>query len=540
MTAEWLAQQGANQDIEETQAEVARRKHLTDTYQAHNIELTEEQERFIAEKLSSKLWRMNNLYTILDKDGNKRILKLNAAQLKTLTKFRHSKKIILKSRQQGISTLYLAYNLDDCLFKPGYQAGIQSYGLDESEKLSRRAELMWNELDPDVKALFNLEIDTNNSKGMSFSNGSILKIGNFRGDTLQSLHVSELAKIAKKFPEKARELKTGAFQAVGKNNKITVESTAEGKSGLFYDMWVKAVSHEKRGLPLGPFDFQPIFLSWLEDPDCNIDMPVEISEDLAKYFSKIEEDLNITLTDTQKWWYASKLGELGEDMKQEYPTTADEAFEQSVEGTYYKHEYKTLKIKSNLYDENLKVHSAIDLGMNDTFSMFFFQLHPGNKPKVIGEYSNSGHGLQHYRDIIDALNKKFGWVYGSTYVPHDSKVRELIAAKTRWDAMVELGFNPILVKKHALIDGIEETRRFLQIVEVDDTCSMFVDTIQNYRKKYDEKFDVYLDTPVHDEWSHPADAIRYLAMGCRYNPINDIYVRNYIPRKTTRILGYDI
>lgn len=535
MTAEWLIR-----DDEETQAEVTRRKHLTDTYQAHNIALTEEQEQFIAEKLSSKLWRMNNLYTILDKDGNKRILKLNAAQLKTLTKFRHNKKIILKSRQQGISTLYLAYNLDDCLFKPGYQAGIQSYGLDESEKLSRRAELMWNELDLDVKTLFNLEIDTNNSKGMSFSNGSILKIGNFRGDTLQSLHVSELAKIAKKFPDKAKELKTGAFQAVGKNNKITVESTAEGKSGLFYEMWMKAVSIEKRGLELGPFDFQAIFLSWLDDPDCNIDMPKEISEELAKYFAKIEEDLSVKLADTQKWWYASKLDELGEDMKQEYPTTAEEAFEQSVEGTYYKHEYKTLKISDNLYDENLKVHSALDLGMNDTFSMFFFQVHPDGKPKVVGEYANSGYGLQHYKDIIDALNKKFGWVYGNTYVPHDSKVRELIAAKTRWDAMTEMGFRPILVRKHSLVDGIEETRRFLKEVKIDSSCQMFVDTVQNYRKKYDEKFDVYLDSPVHDEWSHPADAIRYLAMGHKHNRISDIYVRTYNPRRATRIMGYDV
>lgn len=527
-------------NIEETQEEIQRRQQLADTYKAHNIALTPEQQEFLDTKLSSKLWRMNNLYTIQDKDGVRRKLNLNASQLKVLTEYRHNKKIILKSRQQGISTLYLAYNLDDCLFKPGYQAGIQSYGLDESEKLAIRAELMWNELDEEVKQIFNLQIVTNNSKGMSFSNGSILKIGNFRGDTLQSLHVSELAKIARKFPDKAQELKTGAFQAVGKNNKITVESTAEGRSGLFYEMWQRATSHVKRGLPLGPFDFQPIFLSWTADPDCNIDTEKEISDSLAKYFEKMEEELGVKLTDTQKWWYASKLEELGEDMKKEYPTTAEEAFEQSVEGTYYKHEYKTLKIRDNIYDENLKVHSSIDLGMNDTFSMFFFQVDLNKKPKVVGEYANSGHGLQHYRDIIDALNKKFGWVYGYTYVPHDSKVRELIAAKTRWDAMQEMGFNPILVRKHSLVDGIEETRRFLKDVEVDSSCTLFVDTVQNYRKKYDEKFDVYLDSPVHDEWSHPADAIRYLAMGHKHNTITDVLVRGYVAKKTTRILGYDV
>jgi hypothetical protein len=530
-------------NAEYTASEERALKKLRESYESRELVLTPEQEAFINDKLSSKLWRMNNLYTILDKNGKKRKLKLNFAQLKVITEYNHAKKIILKTRQQGISTLFLAYNLDDCLFKPGYQAGIQSYGLDESEKLSARAELMWNELDPDIKALFGLEIVTNNSKGMSFNNGSVLKIGNFRGDTLQALHVSELAKIAAKFPDKAKELKTGAFQAVGKDNKITVESTSEGKSGLFWEIWEKATSLVKRGLPLGPFDFQPIFLSWVIDPDCNIDHEVEIPNYLASYFSDIEKSLNIVLTDTQKWWYVSKESELGTDMKREYPTTPEEAFEQSIEGAYYKHEYEKLKIRPNLYDPNLLVHSAMDLGMNDTFSIFFFQLHPDKKPKVIGEYANSGHGLQHYREVYEALSKKYGWEYGVDYVPHDSKVRELIADKTRWKAMKELGFNPVLVTKHRIADGIEATRQMLKNIEVDSSCELFVGTIQNYRKKYDTKFQVFLDSPVHDEWSHPADAIRYMAVGIKNSYPAEIFVSKLRKafNKSTRILkGYDV
>ena len=485
---------------------------------------------------------MNNLYTILDKNGKKIKLKLNHAQLNVLTKFKHNKKIILKSRQQGISTLYIAYNLDDCLFKAGYQAGIQSYGLDESEKLSKRALLMWTELEEEVKTLFSLKLVGNNSKGMSFSNGSVLKIGNFRGDTLQSLHVSELAKIAAKFPDKAMELKTGAFQAVGKDNKITLESTSEGKTGLFWEIWEKSTSKQKRGIALGPFDFEPIFLSWVYDPDCSIDHYVELTEEQNIYFDTVNIALGITLTDEQKWWYASKHEELGEDMKREYPTSAEEAFEQSIEGAYYKHEYNILKIHKVKYDENLKVHSSMDLGMNDTFSIFFFQIYPDKSCKVIGEYSNSGHGLQHYKDVYSALSKKFGWVFGYDYVPHDSKVRELIADKTRWQAMKELGFHPVLVTKHMLADGIEATRQFLKTIEVDEGCETFVGAVQNYRKKYDTKFEVYLDSPVHDEWSHPADAIRYMAMGCKNKPITDIYVRGYMPRTNTRLVtsGYEL
>ena len=65
-------------------------------------------------------------------------------------------------------------------------------------------------------------------------------------------------------PKKAKELKTGAFQAVAKNNIITIESTAEGKSGLFYDMWVKAEQKAILGQELTPLDFQAIFLPYRE------------------------------------------------------------------------------------------------------------------------------------------------------------------------------------------------------------------------------------------------------------------------------------
>lgn len=511
---------------------------LEDSEQLSEITETEQ----LLKNLESKLWRLNNLYTIEDKDGIKQIMKLNPSQLKVLKKFNHTRKIILKSRQQGISTLYLAYNLDSCIFGEGFSAGIQSYGQDESNKLQRRAELMWDEFPQEIKDLLEIKMVANNQKGMEFSNRSILKIGNFRGDTLQSLHVSELGKIAKKFPEKAKELKTGAFQAVSTKNKITIESTAEGKSGMFYDMWTKAEIVEKSDRELTPLDFQAIFLSWIADSDCQLFTDYPVNSLVTKYIYKLETELGITLTKPQINWLAAKMDELGDSFNQEYPATPAMAFAQSVEGTYYEHEFKNLIIHPELYDDNLKVHSSFDLGMNDTFSIGFFQVHPNGKTKIIGEYANNGHGLEHYWEMFLALTAKFGWVHGRTFVPHDIKVRELIAGKTRWTAMRELGFSPILVNKHRVQDGIEVTRQFLKDVEIQEDCELIINCIQNYRKKYDSKYDVYLDAPVHDEHSHPADMLRYMAMGMKYKTITDIYVREYRPSVSIRLLnkGFDI
>ena len=220
------------------------------------------------------------------------------------------------------------------MFRPGTQAGVQSYGKDEAEKLKMKIDFAWERLDQRIKDALNLTTDKDNTSMIEFSNGSTLKIGNFRGDTLQMLHVSELGKIAKKYPEKARELKTGAFQSVSVNNKITIESTAEGRSGLFYEMWIKAVAKQKAGLTLTPLDFQPIFLSWIDDEDCRLSTEVYIPGDKDKYFNDLERQTGQAIPIEARWWWMAKFDELGFEIYQEYPATPEEAFAQSGEGTY--------------------------------------------------------------------------------------------------------------------------------------------------------------------------------------------------------------
>ncbi len=63
-------------------------------------------EELVTRYLPSKLWRMNNLYSIIDKIGDPIACKMNYAQCRVHAKsLEHPRLIILKSRQQGISTL---------------------------------------------------------------------------------------------------------------------------------------------------------------------------------------------------------------------------------------------------------------------------------------------------------------------------------------------------------------------------------------------------------------------------------------------------
>ncbi len=494
-------------------------------------------EHFIQTKLSNRLWRLDNLYTIVDKEDNKILMRMNHAQHEVYS-VKHPKTITLKSRQQGISTFKVAEGLDKCIFNTNSQAGIQSYGQSEAKKLYKKALLMWTDYDQEIISLLGITLLSANAEGLTFSNGSVLKIGNFRGDSLSFLHVSELAKIAKKYPEKAEELNTGAFEAVSTNSNISIESTAEGNTGLFYDIWQTAERRLKEvggdASRLTPLDFYPIFLSWTDDPDCSMVEEFPASASDRQYFEKVEKALNIRLTLAQKHWVAAKRIRLGDKFDREYPYNPESAFNIKVEGTYYGNEYEKLKIVADSYDKNLLVHSSFDLGMNDDFSIGFFQVNPNNnKVTIIGEYQDRGYSLEHYRDVFVALSEKLGWEYGITYVPHDIKVKELIAGKTRWDALKELGFDPILVKRHRLQDGIEATRNFLQtqLVSIHPDCTKLLKAIQNYRQKFDEKYQVFLDAPLHDEHSHPADMLRYLAMGIRHRLPKNNSVKNIVKRR---------
>lgn len=380
---------------------------------------------------------------------------------------------------------------------------------------------MWDDMPKSFRESLKVTLVRSNTTLMEFSNGSTLRIGNFRGDTLQSLHVSELGKIAVKFPEKAKELKTGAFEAVGQGNRLTIESTAEGKHGLFYDTWNKAYTKSRAKIRLTPFDFEAIFLSWVVDPDCNISVPVEINAVLEEYFGKIEQRLGTKLEKTQRWWYATKLEGLGEDMKREYPSYPEEAFEQSTEGTIYKVEYNKLfeekRIQPNLAVKNFPCTVSYDLGMNDSTDLIFTQVYKG-RPRLVYHYQNSGQNIEFYVGIMWKIKDQLGLGSISTILPHDAQVREMQTGRTRLQEFRRLGVRAIVQPRQSIADGIQATRQFLAVCMIDsDHCGELIEAIQVYRWKFDKRLQVYLQTPEHDEASNPCDSLRYTSLGIPFN-----------------------
>lgn len=174
----------------------------------------------------------------------------------------HTCNIILKARQLGITTFFCILLLDQVLWNDNQQCGIVAHTLNDTQSIFvDKLKFAFDNLHPAIRPLFKVQGDS--AKELSFSHGSVIRVGtSLRSSTLNMLHVSEFGKICAKYPEKAREIITGALQTVHVGQSIFIESTAEGREGAYHDMWQRAWTHHLSGKPYGELDFKPFFFSW--------------------------------------------------------------------------------------------------------------------------------------------------------------------------------------------------------------------------------------------------------------------------------------
>lgn len=472
--------------------------------------------------LSSKLWRMNNLYTIVDKWGNKIPFKMNLSQAVVKSQsLKHPRELILKSRQQGISTYWLLDFLDDALFMDNMNIGLMSQGLKESKTLLKRVKTAIENFPTGIWNLLQIKQTTDNESEIGFSNGSTIYIStSFRSATLHRLHISEYGKICNAHPEKASETKTGTLQAIHTSNTVIIESTAEGEND-FSDMWNDAINNTE----LSPKSYNPVFLSWIHDPTCVSDFDLIPTKEEQDKLEEVERNIILAglatgLTKEQKNFWIDQYRELKDKVYQEYPSTPEEAFRKIREGTYYaklyfEHIVRGDKLKDSLYDHMLPVHYVVDLGMNDDTAIIFFQVF-GEEVRIIDEYLMNGEGLEHYTKYVKELCEINNWVLNDTWFPHDVKVTELGTGKSRADILRKLGVRVKIVPKSgtkgSVATGIELVRAMIPKLYIHTKCEHVQKAMLNYAKEYDEKRGVFKDNPKHDQYSHMADALRYLAM----------------------------
>lgn len=193
------------------------------------------------------------------------------------------------------------------------------------------------------------------------------------------------------------------------------------------------------------------------------------------------------------------------------------SFTLGIEGSYYAQYMQEARDEDRIgnipWDKQSRVFTAWDLGYGDSCAIIFYQI-IGNEIHIIDYYENHGEGLPHYAGIL----KDKPYVYADHYAPHDIESHAFSSGLSAKEVGASLGLKFITLPtlKLRLEDGIEALRGIFPRIWIDrEKCKYFIKCLENYRKEFDQRLEVYKERPRHDKYSHGADAARYMAIAVR-------------------------
>ncbi len=234
--------------------------------------------------------------------------------------------VVLKARQQGLSTVISAIQYWWLSQRKAQKGLVMAHEGDSTTTLldmyRRIHDNVPDIVRPGTKYLSRNELNFDKlDSGMRVATAGGRGIG--RGETLTFAHLSEVAFWPVAF---ANTNFNGLVQAVPEedNTFIFLESTAQGVTGKFYDMYQGAVrqDHLWNG-------YEVFFSAWVESNEYRSPAPADFQrtpeEDNIAALALATYD--ITVDNDQLYWRRKKVGTSGIDLfKQEYPLTAEEAF----------------------------------------------------------------------------------------------------------------------------------------------------------------------------------------------------------------------
>ncbi|OWY39349.1 terminase [Xenophilus sp. AP218F] len=488
----------------------------------------------LGERLKDPLWRLENLYWIMDADGNEVQFRPNRAQRRFMRRFWH-RNIILKARQLGFTTFIQIFILDSMLFTPNIRCGVIAHKKEDAENFfSDKLLFAYDHLPAVIRHA--LPAVKRSGGTLRLVNNSQVRVAvSLRSGTLQILHVSEFGKLCKEFPGRAREVITGTLPTVQADGMVFIESTAEGAEGEFYRMTTEGLKLQQMGKTLKKQQYKVHFFAWWQDPKYVADPAgMELSEDRLKYWNELESKIGRAISPEQRAWYELKLQELGDIQKmwQEFPSTPEEAFKVSTEGCYYAAQMAQVRrdgrIRKVPWVPGVVVNTFWDLGASDNTAIWFHQ-QVGMEHRFIRYYEESGEDLSHYMKYLQDT----GYVFGSHYLPHDAEQERLSADgnKSIRVQLEELGMRNIEVVPRVdnIQAGISSVRTVLPHCYFDEAgCADGIRHLDYYRKDWNATLGVWKSQPRHDEHSHGSDAFRQFAQ--RFDEV----LRLQMPKRTRR------
>jgi phage terminase large subunit len=194
----------------------------------------------------------------------------------------------------------------------------------------------------------------------------------------------------------------------------------------------------------------------------------------------------------------------------------------AVEGAIYADQMAQAdkRIASVPMDGTLKTHAVWDLGFNDSMSIILVQ-RLSSELRVIGYIEGAQRTLADYSAELKGMRldgQPINW--GSAWLPHDGFAKRHQTGKTDARVLEGLGWKVERVQNTDVEAGIKRAREvFPRVWFNKERAGRLIECLKRYRRHVSSTTGEP-GKPMHNEFSHGADAFRYLAL-CADDMSND-------------------
>ena len=215
-------------------------------------------------------------------------------------------------------------------------------------------------------------------------------------------------------------------------------------------------------------------------------------------------------------WITQELLDEMEHLKKTDPDEYENVWEghcrPAAQGAIYTHEMRELTASRRICnlpaDEELKTHSIWDLGFNDQTSIIIVQANK-SELRIIDYIEDNKRDMPHYL----AQLKQLPYNWGTHWVPWDGSIdRYKLTGSSPQSIVMKFMGTCNVVPKADVEMGIKRARMIFNRCYFDlEKTRRLRECLKRYKRIIPPSTDEPA-TPMHDEFSHGADAFRYLAM----------------------------
>jgi len=195
-----------------------------------------------------------------------------------------------------------------------------------------------------------------------------------------------------------------------------------------------------------------------------------------------------------------------------YNTVWEGICRQTVDGAIFAKEMTMAEIEGRItkvpYDATKPVHAIFDLGWADNTACWLMQF-IGQELHFIRYFEDNQKTITYYLQEM----QKFGYLYDTLWLPHDAAAKSLGTGRSIEEIVRAAGFKVQMLDRVPIADSINAARTIFNKCYFDrENTADGLNCLRHYQYDVDVETGAFSQKPLHNIYSHGADAFRYVGL----------------------------